>query len=127
MYIFVYCWCGAFLYLFRIKKIFFHEFQYFLINTCANSLFSLRISVAMITLNISINICFKTFRYCTYIGRITIKINIHRPNFFINVAFYFSSLKNYCFLMMQFLHQVLGRIKQSVSFQICCKLQICNL
>ena len=78
-------------YLICIRKTFFRHLPTFPINKCEHFIFDWRISVTMITLNISINICFKIFRYCTTIGRILIKINIYiYPQCFINAAFSFS-------------------------------------
>ena len=83
-----YC-CGVFL-LRGISKTFFHHFPTFPVNPCQHVAFDWLIRVAMITLNMSINIIFENFRYCIIIGRILIKINIHWLKNNLNVAFSFG-------------------------------------
>ena len=102
--VFSFCCCGAFLYLHSTRKTLLCDFPTCPINPCQHVVLYLIIRLAMITLNMIINISYKTFGYCTTIGRILIKINIHCPKFFINVVLYFSELEKFHLLMMHFLH-----------------------
>ena len=69
-----------------------HDLPTFLVDPCAHVVFALRIIVYMIPLNMSIDVTFKTFRYCTTTRRILIQSICIGPKHSINVAFSLSSV-----------------------------------
>ena len=93
------------------------DFSTFPINPCQNVVFDLIIRVAMITLNMRINISYKTFGNCTTIGRILIKIKIHWPKIFINVVLYFSEVDKLPFTNDAFFPSIMVK-KSSVNLLI---------